>query len=289
MPSTLTLTMLQQATARYLTAKQQVSAEWTSPCPCATPGESRQCLECPAFKAFVLRIQQRLIQTGETDDHSFPICTVPNLAAPDSDIVQQQVLSLYQQGFTLLEIQRLTGVRNKRVLRAWLYGAGLLRKQKDYSGAEREQAMALYQEGLTPQQVEEKTSISADAVASWASDGGISRAKVNYSLEQRQRSLELYQQGKTLNDIAAETGVHGPTVCAWGKAMGIKRPKNRPGRPRVHSDEVRQNCIDMVLKEGKKSHRLNLPWGSQQRRYETGFGQKKRAIPPMNHNHRSFD
>lgn len=279
MPSTLTLTMLQQATARYLTAKQQVSAEWTSPCPCATPGESRQCLECPAFKAFVLRIQQRLIQTGETDDHSFPICTVPNLEAPDSDIVQQQVLSLYQQGFTLLEIQRLTGVRNKRVLRAWLYGAGLLRKQKDYSGAEREQAMALYQEGLTPQQVEEKTSISADAVASWASDGGISRAKVNYSLEQRQRSLDLYQQGKTLNDIAAETGVHGPTVCAWGKAMGIKRPKNRPGRPRVHSDEVRQKCIDMVLKEGKEVAQVEFAMGISAKTLRNWIRAEKKGNP----------
>lgn len=251
MSSTLTLAVFQQAADHYLEAKQQVGATWQPLCPCTTPGQSRQCLECPGFKGFVSRIQQHIIQTQGIETPSFPICTVPVVDAPYSDTVHHHVLKLYEYGFSIQQIQLLTGVNNKRTIRAWLYQAELLRKQGEYSPEERAWAMELYQQGLTPQEVEEQTRISADAVGKWASESGTSRAKVNYSTEQRQRSLELYAQGASLKEITAETGVHGPTACAWGKAFGIERPKRRKGRPRVHSDEVRQKCLDLILKDGK--------------------------------------
>lgn len=251
MSSTLTLAVFQQAADHYLEAKQQVGATWQPLCHCKTPGQSRQCLECPGFKGFVSRIQQHIIQSQGIETPSFPICTVPAVDAPYSDTVRHHVLKLYEHGFSIQHIKDLTGVKNKKTIRDWLYQAGLLRKQGEYSPEERAWAMGLYRQGLGPQEVEEKTRISADAISKWASDDCISRAKVNYSTEQRQRCLELYAQGKSLKEITAETGVHGPTACAWGKAFGIERPKRHKGRPRVHSDEVRQQCLDWVLKEGK--------------------------------------
>lgn len=260
MSSSLTLAVLQQAADRYLQAKEDVTAGWHSPCKCSTPN-SRQCQQCPYFKGFIQRLQQRIVYLQRLDNHSFPLCPVTPSKSPYSDEIQQQVIWLYKQSFTLLEIQRFTGVTNKKTLRTWLYNAGLLRRQSDYSREEQEYALSLYQTGLTPQQVEEKTGISADAVAKWAVDKGISRAKVSYSAEQRQRSLELYQQGKSLAEITSETHVHGPTVRAWAKAMGIPRPRHKRGRPRVHPEHVQQQCLEQILKNGKTVVQVELETG----------------------------
>jgi len=251
MHSTLTLALLQQAADRYLQVRDEILPSWNPLCQCPSPGQSRQCQQCPDFRGFILRLQQRLAHLEPGEEQSLPLCLTPVQELPYSDEMKQQAIWLYKQRFSVLEIQRLTGVSNKRFLRAWLYEAGLLRKQGDYSEQEREHALALYKTGLTPQQVEAKTGISADAVGHWATERGVSRAKANYSVEQRQRSLELYQEGKTLAEIAAETHVHGPTVCAWAKAMGLERPRKKRGRPKVHSDEVQQRCVDSILKGGK--------------------------------------
>lgn len=259
MSSSLTLAVLQQAADRYLQAKEDVAAGWHSPCQCSTPN-SRQCQQCPYFKGFIQRLQQRIVSLQHLDNHSFPLCPVTPSKSPYSDEIQQQVIWLYKQSFTLLEIQRLTGVTSKKTLRIWLYDAGLLRKQSGYSKEEQENALVLYETGLTPQQVEEKTGISADAVAKWASDKGISRAKVSYSSEQRQRSLELYQQGKSLAEITAETQVYGPTVRAWAKAKGIC-PRRKRGRPKVHSDQIQQHCLEQILKNGKTVVQIELETG----------------------------
>jgi transposase-like protein len=150
----------------------------------------------------------------------------------------------------LTEIQRLTGITNREVLREWLNSKGLIKKSKDYSQAERQPYIALYQEGLTPKQIEETTGVSVELLYEWIRQAGISRGHNSYSQEQKKECLFLYIQGSSRKEIATLTGIPIDMLRCWIKQANLgKQPGKRSGPPK-YPPEVKQACLELFA-QGK--------------------------------------
>lgn len=59
--------------------------------------------------------------------------------------------------------------------------------------------------------------------------------------------------------IANQTDIPDRTIKGWIEESNLKRPpiKARKGRPRQHSDEVRERCLKLVA-EGQKPNQIEL-------------------------------
>ncbi|WP_019488046.1 hypothetical protein [Kamptonema formosum] len=75
----------------------------------------------------MLEIQKKLQPEPEK---VFPRILPLELEQPYSEELLQQCLELYGQKYSFAQIQRLTGITNREVLRDWLNSNGLLQEVK---------------------------------------------------------------------------------------------------------------------------------------------------------------
>ncbi len=245
-----TLTTFQEAADRFLSVEAQALKTWQGCSHCSDPGLQLRCQKCPYFIELVLEIQKKL----QCDlEQKLPRILPLELEQPYSEEVLQQCLELYSQDsqkYSLTEIQRLTGITNREVLREWLNSKGLIKKSKDYSQAERQPYIALYQEGLTPKQIEETTGVSVELLYEWIRQAGISRGHNSYSQEQKKECLFLYIQGSSRKEIATLTGIPIDMLRCWIKQANLgKQPGKRSGPPK-YPPEVKQACLELFA-QGK--------------------------------------
>jgi len=248
MSSQLTVNIFKQAAERFTAAEAEALKDWRLPCNCQSPGEMSNCRNCPYFRELVQRIQEKL---HSAPAEVFPVILPPEIHPPYPPEVRQQCLELYGQGYSFERIQQLTGVNNRQTLRRWIRKAGQLKQASEYSMAERQRYVTLYVEGMSPQQIEDETGISADFIKEWTRQAGVSRPRTSYSDEQKQQALALYQEGLDVKEIEALTGVYAQSVQSMAKRANLYRPRRyKGGRPQLHSPEVRQSC-QQLLQEGK--------------------------------------
>jgi transposase-like protein len=251
-----TLTTFQEAADRFLSAEAQVLKTWQGCSHCPDPGLQLRCQKCPYFIELVLEIQKKLQSEPE---QNFPRILPLELEQPYSEELLQQCLELYSQDsqkYSLTEIQRLTGITNRKVLKDWLNSKkGLIKKSKDYSQAERQPSLALYQEGLTPKEIEEITGVSVELLYEWIRQAGISRGHSKYPQELKKECLFLYIQGSSCGQIEALTGVPRGMVGDWVKEANLKKEPRKGCRPPKYSPEVKQACLELVA-QGKSASQI---------------------------------
>ena len=245
-----TLTTFQEATDRFLSVEAQALKTWQGCSHCSDPGLQLRCQKCPYFIELVLEIQKKLQSELE---QKLPRILPLELEQPYSEEVLQQCLELYSQDsqkYSLTEIQRLTGITNREVLRNWLNSKGLIKKSKDYSQAERQPYLALYKEGLTPKQIEEATGVSVELLYDWIKQAGITRGYTSYPQERKKECLFLYIQGSSCGEIETLTGIPRVTVGNWVKQANLGKEPRKGGRPPKYPPEVKQACLELVA-QGK--------------------------------------
>ncbi|MEG4132665.1 hypothetical protein QUA41_27640 [Microcoleus sp. Pol11C1] len=251
-----TLTTFQGAADRFLSAEAQVLKTWQGCSHCPDPGLQLRCQKCPYFIELVLEIQKKVQSEPE---QKFPRILPLELEQPYSEELLQQCLELYSQDsqkYSLTEIQRLTGITNRKILKDWLNSKkGLIKKSKDYSQAERQPSLALYQEGLTPKEIEEITGVSVELLYEWIRQAGISRGHSKYPQELKKECLFLYIQGSSCKEIATLTGIPTEAVRCWVKEANLeKQPGKRSGPPK-YPPEVKQACLELFA-QGKSASQI---------------------------------
>lgn len=251
---------VQQAADQYLKVKAESIKTWRSPCHCINPGAQEACSQCPAFRALVQQIQ---IQLNSEGLDSIPALLPPELPQNDTETLQQHCRELYSCGYSLEQIQWMTGITNYRKMRRWLRAMGLMggTTGKEYPVEMKETCLQLYQAGAVPRQIEAQLGIPADVIIYWVGNAGLSRPKRHYTEAERQRCIELYQQGNSCETVESMTGVSTSAVKKWIKEAGIKRERIfGGGRPKTFSLEFRQQCMQLLL-EGKTSTQVGMMMG----------------------------
>lgn len=239
-----------QMAEEFLEVKAKALQTWRSSCDCSDPGKHDDCLQCPAFRALTRQIQGLL--TADSTD-AMPLLLPPDLADKESLEIQRQCINLYAIGYSLEEIQWMTGLTNLRMMRKWLREAGVMGGTTGigYPPETKADCLRLYKEGLTPRQIETKTRVPADVIIHWLSYAGLSRPKRHFTDADRQRCLELYLQGHSCKTVEEQTGVPDYMVKKWIKLDGVKRERIfGGGRSDGYPLEFRQECLDL-LQQGK--------------------------------------
>lgn len=247
-----TLKTFQEAVDRFQIAEAEVLETWQGYCHCPDPGFQLKCQNCPYFIELVLEIQKKLQPEPEK---VFPRILPLELEQPYSEELLQQCLELYGRKYSLAQIQRLTGITNRDILRGWLNSNGLLKKSSDYSQAERQPYLALYKEGLTPIQIEDATGVSVELIYDWIKLAGISRGPISYPQERKEECLSLYVEGLSCGKIEAITGISRDTVGYWVKQANLARKPCKAGRPPKYSPDVKQACLEL-LAQGKSATQI---------------------------------
>ncbi|HET8686072.1 MAG TPA: hypothetical protein VFM18_05330, partial [Methanosarcina sp.] len=207
----LTIDRFERAVQRFEQAEASLLSIWQATCHCAVPGERPECWRCPAYKGL-----GRLIQ-GKLD-----ACPAQALAEilpieyedPYCEEVRRQCCELYQNNYPIQEIQRLTGIPSRRILRSWLREVGLPGRSAHYPEAIKQQCLKMYADRIPVRQIEEAMEIPADTITDWAMQAKITR-KTKYSPETKQQCLDLYQSGLSSEDIQAMIGISAITVRNW--------------------------------------------------------------------------
>jgi transposase-like protein len=239
---------VQQAADIFLKVKSEAQKTWRSPCQCPDPGTQDECLNCPGFRSLVEQMQSMLSPNPML---VMSALLPPERSQPYSDEVKQQCCELYSCGYSLQQIQKMTGVANLKEMRLWLREVGLMKEVNTYPEATKTQCLQLYQSGLVPHQIEEQTGTPADVVKHWVERAGLSRPKPPYSDTEKQLCLDLYLQGKSYKAIESITKVSAQKVRGWVQRSGIKRDRIfGGGRSKVYSPEFRQKCLDLLC-QGK--------------------------------------
>ncbi|MEB3213076.1 MAG: helix-turn-helix domain-containing protein, partial [Leptolyngbyaceae bacterium] len=238
----------QEAAKQFLSAKAEALKTWRSPCQCPSPGNSEDCLQCPAYRALVRNLQSTL--AGNSSD-GIPSLLPPELSQADSEKVKNQCLKLYEYGYSLQDIKWITGLSNLKNIRKWLRETGLMGHSQQYSLKDMEHCVDLYKQGLVPWQIEEQTRIPADVVTQWLCDAGKSRSKRQYSDAEKKKCIDLYLQGKSAKTVASTFDIPERTVKQWIREAGAKRPRIfGGGRSPVFSQEFKEKCMEL-LRQGK--------------------------------------
>ena len=239
---------VQDSAEQFLAVKADVLQSWRSPCSCENPGTESKCLNCPWYRAFVRQLQLQL--SGDEKD-LIPALLPPLIAQPHSEEVRRQCIELYSYGYSLQDIQWITGLRNLRDIRKWLRQTGQIEKGRKYSSQDKQACFALYQQGVKPKYIEEQTGIPADLITKWFGHLGLSHPKRQYTETEKQTCIELYLQGNSVETVAEMTGIPRKAIYAWKKKAGVTRPRIfRGGRSPVYSQEFKQNCMEL-LRQGK--------------------------------------
>lgn len=282
MSSQLTLKIVEQAASRLAPAEAEVNKNWHSPCHCPEPGEHPDCQNCPYFRELVELIQAKL---HPTPAEVFPILLPPEIKPPYPLALKQQCLDMHQRGYSLEKIQRLTGVANRKTLRAWIRQNGSLKTGTQYSSEEKQHCLKLYADGITPQQIEDATGVPTDVIGRWTREAGVSKQHTRYSAEQKQQALELYKQERELQEIEALTGVHPASVQSMAHRANLHRPRRyRGGRPPKHPPQVKQLC-QKLLQEGKSPPQIEellCVSADTVRRWKKEWEQTANVVSPEN-------
>lgn len=250
MTTQITKRILQSSLERINNAEKELLSSWHGYCGCTNPGRHIKCQSCPYFIEFIQKFQLYL----EPDSPDiFPSLSPPKFSSSYPDVVKEKCIEMYSKDYSLQQIFELTGVKNFRILRGWINQAGLLKQFNNCSEEEKEICLELYQQGLTPLQIEEKTRISADSIRNSVCKTRLSRPKNYYSEEQKQLVFSMYREGKSLSEIEQVTGISkGGIKKLVSKAKVHRKNPNqaKKGRPRIHTEEVRQHCLKL-LEAGK--------------------------------------
>lgn len=253
-----TLNILANVSQRLAEVESECIKDWHGLCNCPTPGKKLECLDCPYFKELMQDIQSILASKLDCPATKvFPVFVSPEISPPYSVKVQHQCLEMYKAGYSINQIQFLTGVSNRRTLRHWFREAGILKtKTSDYSEEIKEQCVQLYQQGMQPREVEDFIGVSADLVREWAYKLGIARPRKKFSRSQKEQCLKLYKQGKLVQDIEQETEVPSDVIKTWVKRAKIHRAKvYQPVGLPIHSPEVRERCRQL-FEQGKTPEQI---------------------------------
>jgi hypothetical protein len=245
MVSNLARQLLESASARFDRITAALMESWDWPCSCERPGEKVGCIECPGFRLFVEDMQERLSQEQATN--SFMRLSPLILKPSYSNKSRQNCLLLYQRGFNLTTIQRVTGVTDRKIIRQWLVEEGLLSLSLQDHLDQRQKCISLYKQGLKPHEIEDETSVPADAVAYWAKREGILRPKPDYTGGQKQECLGLYfEENLSYAQVSQRTGVPDYQIKQWIKDSGRSRERiYGGGKPPLYSDHDREECISL--------------------------------------------
>lgn len=228
----LTVDRFEKTAERFQRAETAVISSWNAGCHCPTPGERPQCWNCPFHKGLGRLIQRKI---HSQPDQAFAEILPPEYEDPYCDQVRQQCCDMYLQGYSIAEIQRLTGVPSRRKLRDWLRKVGLPGRSAHYPEKVKQQCLNMYGDRLTVRQIEEETGVPADTITDWAMQAKITR-KTKYPPETKQQCLELYQAGHSSEDVYAMTGVPAITIRCWIADAEVSRGQKR------YSKEERQKC-----------------------------------------------
>lgn len=252
---------VQQAADTFLQVKAEALKTWQSPCQCSDPGTQDSCLRCPAFRALVQKMQAMLAPDPEA---VIPSLLPPDQPQTDSDLVRQQCCDLYACGYTLHQVQWMTGATNLREIRDWLREAGLMSGARAHSPETKAQCLQLYQSGLELYQIEEQTGISAEVLSFWVRQAGMGRSnglQQHYSDTTKRQCCDLYLQGNSYKTIESITAISAFLVEKWIKEAGIQRERIfGGGRPKVYSPEFRQQCLDL-LEQGNTPPQIEIMLG----------------------------
>ncbi|HEY9764284.1 MAG TPA: hypothetical protein V6D07_17275 [Trichocoleus sp.] len=253
MSSKLTLALVENAAVRFDQVMTELLETWGWPCECTSPGRLQQCLSCPGFRQLVEDMQQRLAANLEDDLVELaPLVLKP----PYSDKVRQDCLLLYKRGANLSTIQRVTGVTNRKVLRAWLVEAELLSRSICDCKHQQQRCLELYQQGLTPSEIEDRTRVHADVISHWAGEAGISRPKNHLTDAQKEAIPQLFYENLSFAKIGRCIDANPHQVKQWAREAGLKRKRIYGGaRPPVYSESDKQECL-LLLQEGYTTQQI---------------------------------
>lgn len=253
MSSKLTLALVENAAVRFDQVMSELLETWDWPCECTLPGRLPQCLSCPGFRLLIEDMQQQLAANLEGDLVELaPLVLEP----PYSDKVRQDCLLLYKRGANLSTIQRLTGVTSRKALRAWLVEAELLSSSTYDYKHQQQRCLELYQQGLTPGEVEDRTRVHANVISHWAGEAGISRPKNHLTDAQKEAIPQLFYQNLSFAKIGRRIGADFYLVKQWAREAGLKRKRVYGGaRPPVYSESDKQECL-LLLQEGYTTQQI---------------------------------
>lgn len=247
MVSQSTVNLIQASGKRYLKAHNALTNSWQGRCGCQSPGLKLKCQTCPYFIEYIELLQLK-VETLSPQP-GFAVVLPPKLAPPYSEAIKQRCLQMYFLGYSIGQIQKLTGINSFGTLRRWFREAGLYKKAEEYSKEQKQESLSLYRQGKTPLEIEEITRVSGDVIRAWVSHAGIARPKNHYSLEQQQQAIALYAQGIAYSEIQTVTGVPPSMVRKFASQAKVSR--KRKGKAPTYTPEFKQHCLDLLAK-GKK-------------------------------------
>ena len=236
-----TIDRVENAGERYLNASESVMDSWRSYCGCKIPGLEIRCQTCPYFIDYIQQLQSTVDPDGQAN---LAVLLPSKLSPPYSSEFRRRCVSMFEFGYGVSRIQKLTGVNSLTILRRWLEQSGLYKKAGEYSQQEKQKCLDLYQSGKTPLEIEEITRISGNAIRRWASNAGISRPKNHYTQVQQQQAVLMYSQNIPYPEITAATGVPRSMVRKF--AHQAKASRKRKGKAATYSPEFKQQCFDLL-------------------------------------------
>ena len=247
MVSQLTINQVQISGARYFKARDALTDSWQNRCGCPEPGLKLKCQTCSYFIEYIELLQLKVEMLSPQPD--FAVMLPPKLAPPYSEPIKQRCLMMFSLGYSIKQIKQLNGINSFGILRRWFREAGLYKGAEEYSVAQKQECLSLYQQGKTPLEIEEINRVSGDVIRAWVSRAGIARQKNHYSPEQQQQAIALYAQGIAYSEIKTVTGVPPSMVRKFASQAKVTR--KRKGKAPTYTPEFKQNCFNL-LAQGKK-------------------------------------
>ncbi|NEQ29863.1 MAG: hypothetical protein F6K04_02480 [Leptolyngbya sp. SIO4C5] len=243
MASNITRKLLETVSINYERVMTELLPHWDWPCQCERPGKQLRCLECPGFRILVDEMQNRL---SGTPQEAFAQLPPIKRQKPYPNEIQQICIHLFKRGHTLTEIQALTGVANRKTLRAWLVAENLIDTSTRAHEIHRTRCLDLYKQGLKPAEVEDATGVPADLIAHWASQAGVARPNPTFTDEQKTVCIELYLNGLSAKSVEQQTNIPELHIKKWIKESGVRRKRIfGSGRPPTYGKEDKQKAFSL--------------------------------------------
>lgn len=144
---------------------------------------------------------------------------------------QKRALRLYEAGMSGPEVEAVTGMNQRSVLR-WARDAGITRPRSEiaFSESEKREIIYLYKKNEhTMAQIAEIMKTDVSRVFYFLNKKGVTRTptearRVKYRIKKK-RARKMYKAGEKQVDIARRLRLHPGTLYHWKRKYGWKREK----------------------------------------------------------------
>ena len=125
-----------------------------------------------------------------------------------------------------------------------------------HSDEVKEQALKMFEDGLTRDDISNELNVPAGTLSTWKSKAGLTLNRSKYSDEVKEQALKMFEDGLTGDEISNELNVPAATLRGWKRNAGLTLNQSK------YSDEVKEQALEMWegdLTVAQISEKLDIP------------------------------